>query len=377
MSSGARPPGADEVSDAERRRGIELVLDQRPEIDLDDLQRILAKVGIEVDTDTLVADLDALGFDVDDPIDDDVPEIDLEDPTEDEVGDEHDAFADRPSFLSPPPRSDDEDDEDDDGPGDGAWSRQSLLIAAGVVVLVIVVAVFLAGGGDDGGDDETTDGPTTTQTATAGGDGGATTAGPTEPVEVAPVGPGSDPALEVPETRTDDFERGEIGDFPDVATWELLSGEWANTDGNLDATGVPEDGFAVAAIDVGSGDVRAQVQVDRRASRSGIAFRIVDERNFFVWTTVPEYATNLLFQVVDGEATPVADSGLTATGDGLPALGINLVGTKAELLNDGVVVATYEGLPAAEGPSTRIGVAALTAEEGLPLFDEFKVLLPA
>jgi hypothetical protein len=179
----------------------------------------------------------------------------------------------------------------------------------------------------------------------------------------------------VPETRTDDFERGEIGDFPDVATWELLSGEWANTDGNLDVTSVPEDAAAVAAIDVGRGDVRAQVQIDRRASRSGIAFRIVDDRNFLLWCTVPEYATNILFHVVDGEATPIADSGLTATGDGLPALGINLVGTTAELLNDGVVVATYEELPPADG-ATRIGVAALTAEEGLPLFDEVKVLTP-
>jgi hypothetical protein len=296
VTRGVRPQGAEEVSVGERRRGIELVLDRQPEIDLDELQRILARVGIVVDTDTLVEDLDALGFDVDDDPTEAVPEPsagptlekatdedeeadDDEDPeaapadveaagADDEAAgadDEADAFADpaaerRPSFVLPPPGAD-----DDEAPAEGSWSRQSMMVAAAVVVVVIIVAVFLAGGSDDDGEDTATGDDGTTETVQAGGPEATPTA-PTEPVRVAPEGPGSDPALDGPETRTDDFERGEIGDFPDVGTWELLSGEWANTDGNLDVTGVPDESAAVAAVDVGSADVRAQVQVDRRAS---------------------------------------------------------------------------------------------------------------
>lgn len=378
-----RAEGADapiEVSTAERRRGIELVLDRQPEIDLDELQRILAKVGIVVDTDTLVGDLDALGYDVDDDTagapGEESPVVVAEDGRDDE--DDVDAFADRrPSFAAPPPRDGADDDDDDDLDDEGTWTRQSLLIAGAVVLVVIVVAVFLAtaGGDDDDGEDTTTGGGSDAPATAQAGSADATTTGPTEPVRVAPVGPGSDPALDVPETRTDDFERGEVGDFPDIATWELLSGDWTNTDGNLDLTAAPTDGPAVAGFDVGSGDVRAQVQVDRRASRSGLAFRIVDDRNFFVWATVPEYATTILFHVVDGEAQPVADSGLTQTGDGLPALGVNLVGDRAELFHDGVVVATYDGIGPADG-ATRIGVAALPGTSELPLFDEYEVLTP-
>jgi hypothetical protein len=382
-----RPQGAGEVTAAERRRGIALVLDRQPEIDLDELQRILGRVGITVDTATLLEDLDALGYDVDD----EEPEEDgrADDPAgipgpdrvvleEDERGGlgEVDAFADEePRPRRAPIGGDDEGDEED-APDDGVWSRQSLVIAAAVVVVVIIVAVFLAGGNDDDGT-ETTDGGTGSDLATAGGGAaGETTAptGPTEPVVVAPVGPGSDPALEVPETRTDDFERGDIGDFPDVGTYEVLGGEWTNTDGNLDLAAAA-DPIALIAVDPGVGDLRAQVQVDRRASRSGLAFRIVDAENFFVWTTVPEFATNILFQVVDGEAERIADSGLTTTGDGLPALGINITGTTVELLNDGVVVATYDGLPPADG-ATRIGLAALDESDALPLFDELKILTP-
>lgn len=387
MTRGVRPHGADEVSDAERRRGIALVLDRQPEIDLDELQRILGRVGIHVDTDTLLADLDALGFDVDDdplldePVEPAAAPPSLakagDEPTGDEDDDEVDAFADpapagRPSFLgASAPADRDEDDDADEHGHDGTWSRQSLLIAAAVVVVVILVAVFLAGGSDDG-DDTTAGGDSTGETLQAGGSTAPT--GPTEPVRVAPVGPGSDPALDVPETRTDDFERGELGDFPNVGTYEVLAGEWTNTDGNLDLT-APADPTAVVAVDPGVGDLRAQVQVDRRASRSGLAFRIVDAENFYVWTTVPEFATNILFQVVDGEATGVADSGLTTTGDGLPSLGINIVGTSVELLNDGVVVATYDQLPPPDG-ATRIGLAALDESDALPLFDELKLLTP-
>lgn len=340
--------GPIEVGAAERRRGIELVLDRQPEIDLDELQRLLGRVGIEVDTGTLVDDLDALGYEVDeDPPDPVAPTVDGPPPT-----------------LEPAARS------IEDG-GSRSWP----MLAVAALVVVAVVAVFVLGGD---GDAELTDASAATAetvTVRGGTTPASTEATEPEPVEVAPAGPGSDPALEEAGTRTDDFERSDVGDFPDVGPWEVLAGEWANTDGNLDVTARPDGGAAVIGVDVGTGDVRAQVQIDRRASRSGLAFRIVDGENFFVWAYVPEFATNLLFEVVDGTPRAVANSGLTPTGDGLPALGINIVGDQVELLNDGVVVATYDGLPAAEG-ATRIGAAALSGVADLPLFDEYRVRTP-
>jgi hypothetical protein len=324
------------VTPEERRRGIELIMDERPGADLDELQRLLGEVGVEVDEATLVGDLDALGYEVDD-------------------------------VAPPAPVA-------GDGNGTVGWARSRrdgvvVLLVAVAVLIVITVVLFV---GDDEGDPVAT-GITEAPLAQAGGASDST--GTTGEVPVAPEGPGSDPALDAPETLTDDFERGDIGDFPGVATWELVRGYWANTDGNLEPLGPPDEGAVVAAVDVGSGDVRAQVQIDRPASRAGLAFRIVDEGNLFVWAPVPEMGTIVLFEVVDGEAMPVSESGYAPPGDGMPALGINLVGDRAELLRDGVVIATYEGLPPADG-ATRIGVALLAGGEGLPLFDELRVLVP-
>ncbi|HEU5150515.1 MAG TPA: hypothetical protein VFU19_08460 [Iamia sp.] len=331
----------------ERRRGIALVMETRPEIDLDELQRLLARAGVEVDVDTLVDDLEALGYEVDDEVTPGpVP------PTIDPVDDG--------SY----------DDDGDEEPAGGA-GRWAVLGLAAVVVVVALVALVVGLGRDD---DEPAleEAPPGTEMLE---DGAADTT--TEPPRVAPEGPGRDPALEVPEALTDDFERAGIGDFPGVSTWELLSGEWANTDGNLDLVALSDEGVAVAAVDPGSGDVRAEVQVDRPGTRAGLAFRIADEDDFLLWAPMPEEGTIILFEVVEGEATPLVDSGITAPDDGMPALGVNLVGERAELLRDGAVVATYDGVaPAEEGTTTRIGVGALRDGEGLPLFDELRVLVP-
>ncbi|HEV7721225.1 MAG TPA: hypothetical protein VGO60_08070 [Iamia sp.] len=365
------------MTEEERRRGIEMVLDHRPAIDLGELQALLAKAGVEVDASTLVEDLDALGYDVDDePVDDD-EEPDAEDEELEDDGEDEVAFVDLAKPVGDVELDEVEDvaPDDDDGarPGRGLGTMV-VLGAAAVVLLVILVVVLVSGDGDDdGADDLAVTVPEDTRVAQAGGD--TTAPGTTAPPRIAPEGPGSDPALDVPETVTDDFERVDIGDFPGMATWELLSGDWANTDGNLEVLDVPEDGLAVAAFAVDSGDVRAQVQVDRPAARAGIAFRIVDEANLYLWAPVPEIGSIILYEVVDGEATPVADAGFVEPGDGMPALGINLIGDRAELLRDGVVVSTYDSLAPAEDP-TRIGVAVLDGGEGLPLFDEYRVLTP-
>jgi len=377
------------MTEEERRRGIEMVLDHRPAIDLGELQALLAKAGVEVDATTLVEDLDALGYDVDDePV-----EPDAEDDGIDEVETPEDEDAD--ADVEAAGNDDDEvvepagpaivpqDDRDvaaapagDEGGRPGRrLGTMVVLGAAAVVLLVILVIVFVSDGDGDGGNDLTATEPGDTSVVEAGGDTSAPDSIDTTPPPIAPEGPGSDPALDVPETVTDDFERADIGDFPGMATWELLSGDWANTDGNLEVLGVPTDGLAVAALEVDSADIRAQVQVDRPASRAGIAFRIVDEANMYLWAPVPEIGSIILYEVVDGVATGVADAGFVEPGDGMPALGINLVGERAELLRDGVVVATFDSLPPAEDP-TRIGVAVLDGGEGLPLFDELRVLTP-
>lgn len=346
----------------ERRRGIEVVLDERPELDLDELQDLLARAGVAVDEATLVEDLDILGYDVDDVTAAPVEAADLHE-------DADDGAAAAP--LGAPLDADAHVDRQDDAVA-GARPRAVLVMVAAAMVLVVIAIVMIVGGGDEDTDDPVATADDT-EVARAGGD--TDTTGPTEPVEVAPVGPGSDPALDVPETLTDDFERSDIGDFPGVSTWELLRGYFANTDGNLDVLGPPDDGVVVAAVDVGSEDVRAQVSIDRPASRAGLAFRIVDEQNMFVWARVPEVGSIVLYEVVDGLPEPVASSGYVPDGDGMPVLGINVVEDSVELLHEGVVVATYDDLPPAEG-TTRIGLALLAGGEGLPLFDELRVLTP-
>ncbi|CAN5484722.1 hypothetical protein BH24ACT4_BH24ACT4_16700 [soil metagenome] len=354
-------PNSDAV---ERRRAIEVVLERRPDVDLNELADIMSELGTPVDEATLVSDLDALGFEVDAAHGDDNDAI----RRSDGAGMAGSADAAGPSFKGPADAFDDMPDRD--GRFDIRSVNPTVLVAVGVlVVALIVVAVLTLGGGDDGDDDVATDGSTTT----AAEDGDPEPTESTEP-RLATQGEGLDPALEAEGVVLDDFQREGpgLGEVPGLGAWDVLTGTWELTDGQVKGSGEDEEAGNLAVFDPGSGDVRAQVELPGRTNGSGIAFRVKDADNYFAWVTAPLYGTLGLVEVEDGNRTTLLDSGLATTGDGMPALGINLEGSKVELLFDGAVTATYDELPSAED---RQGLG-LTTARGMEVatFDDLRIL---
>jgi len=234
-------------------------------------------------------------------------------------------------------------------------------------VLALVVAGFLAFGGDDEGDVSADGGSRSERSST-------TEETTTTELREATRGDGLDPELDSDGVLIDDFEREgpDLGDFPGGARWEVLAGEWSIADGRIGGAGSEDEAGNLTVFDPGAGDVRAQVEITRRANGAGIAFRVEDEDNYYAWATAPDYGTLVLIQVADGERTVLLDAGLASTGDGMPALGINLTGTKVELLFDGAVTETYDELPPAEGRE-RIGLTVARVDQ-IATFDDFRVL---
>lgn len=354
-----------------RRRAIEVVLERRPDIDLAELGEILAELGSPADEATLVADLDALGYEVDPP--EDGAEAPAP-PVEDRPGPRGRAADGGPRFVPP----------DDDAfagapPREGGprlrGANPTVLVAAGVLVVALVVAAVLALGGDDAGDD--------------GGDGDDVVAVSTNPTSttapeatlgedprVAARGDGLDPALAGEGVVLDDFERPgpDLGEVPGVGPWEVLAGDWAIEEGQVTGAGAESEPGNLVAFDPGSADVRMQVELRGRTNGSGIAFRVADVDNYWAWVTAPEFGTIGLVEVADGERRTVFDAGLAVTEDGMPALGINLTGTQVELLFDGAVAATYDQLPPAEGRQ-RVGLTMARGDE-VAIFDDVRLLVP-
>ncbi len=359
----------------ERRRAIEVVLERRPEVDLQELGEIMAELGTPVDEATLVSDLDALGFEVADTDDAEgagVAGADARPATPPEPS----PAADGPSFRRPEGAAPAATDAFDAGSGGGGGFdlrrlNPTVLVAAGVLVVALVVAAVLIIGGDDGGDDVSSGGATTT-TGAGGEDGGepGTTAEP----KIATRGDGSDPALAVEGTILDDFEREgpDMGELPGVGPWEVLAGQWTLADGKVSGSGAEAEPGNLVVVDGGPGDVRMQVEVVGRTNGSGIAFRVADADNYFAWVTAPYYGTIGLVEVVDGERRTLFDAGLAVTEDGMPAMGIHLTGNRVELLFDGAVTATYDELPDAEGRE-RVGLTMARGDE-TAVFDDVRLL---
>ncbi|HXH56156.1 hypothetical protein [Iamia sp.] len=360
----------------ERRRAIEMVLERRPDMDFEELLDILGELGIETDEPTLVADLNALGYDVDeaDTAEDAQDPADVAmvagataggreaapsgavrpDPAPSATGPSAlggtDAFADGPEPVAA------------QGRGFARSANPTVVVAVAVVVVALLIAGFLAlSGGDDDetaaeeGDDPTAEAPPTTAAV---------------PQRVAPAGPGSDPALAGDELRGDDFEREGpgLGDFPGVGPWEALGGEWQLAEGRVSLTGPSQEVGNVVVFDSANADVRAQVLLVSPTNTSGLAFRVQDEGDFYLWGTAPEFGSIALSHVVDGVSEVLVDSGLADSGGGMPTLGIHIVGSTVELLHEGVVAGTYDDLPPAEG-RTRIGLG-MAAGDGNPVFDD-------
>jgi hypothetical protein len=313
---GVNAPGDAAELTEKRRQLVSLSLERRPSLTLDRLRAVLVSFNLDADDETLVADLDSIGYDI-------------ADGTVIRRGDREYAGEER------------DDIHEDDEPQRGALGSRSreAAIAAAVLVAVIVIGLVLLLPRDDGGTDLAADG-TTEPTAK-------------QDTPVAPAGPGSDPKLAAATDR-DDFNRpdGPLGDdwVPVRGTWSIVNGEATVERGDEQLT--------LATFELGTSDVRAQVTVPNASKASGLAFRIVDDANYWLWTIAPDFATFTLTRVEDGKPTVIGNSGITITRPGA-TLGINATGTTVELLANGAVVKKVEDDTAA--PGTQIGLATIGA----------------
>lgn len=321
------------VGVAGRRRVIDLALTRRPDMDLDELHGVLGRLGIAVDDATLLADLDALGFEVDEPP----------------------AGGAAPA-AGPAPGS---------GPGGGddesRLRRYAPIAVALVVALVVLVgAVWLLGrGGDD-------DGPSYGAGSQPVPLDDASTTTTTEAPATAPLGPGPDPALVEPDLAFDfDDDAPGLEPLPDGAEWDVSGGSFTVAGGDATSS-APVSAPVLATFQMASPDGRVQVTLPRADEGAALAFRR-DGDTWFAWAVEPGRSTVVLYQVTGSQVTEVLDSGTTEISEGM-TIGINVIGTGAELLANGAVVASYDQV----GEGFGVGVAAMT--EGVPArFDDLLV----
>ena len=250
----------------------------------------------------------------------------------------------------------------------------TVAVAAAVLIVALVVAALLTvGGKGDSKAGAPTDGPAET---TPGGS--TTTPDPVESgqpryVTITRQGPGSDLALVTTRAKVDDFSGGpDLGSFPGFGKWDVLSGSWRTQDGQLTVEGSPTRTNLLVAFDPDSVDVRVQVDVPRRTSGSGIAFRVKDARNYLAWTTVPQLGAVSLVRVVDGKQTVLLGASGATVSAGVLTLGIHLTNAGVDLLYKGAVVANYPDLPTTPA-GTHIGLVTSEAK-AVAAFDNFRLL---
>ncbi len=313
------------TGDAARRRVIDLALARRPEMDLDELHRVLVSLGIEVDTDTLLADLDALGFDVDD------------EPTA----------------------------EGGDGGDDGGLAWYAPVLLAVVAAVAVLIAAFLVLG-DDGDDPLPTGGTVDAGDANLGS-GSDPASAPAAPSTVAPSDLGEDPDLVEPDLAFL-FDDGPpaLAPLPDGGEWTVVGGEVDVVDGRA-VTTTPTDGPVLATFAMDDPDARVQVTLPEASEGAGLAFRLDDDGTHFEWVATPTSSTVTLYQVTEGGRAAILDSGTIVVGPGV-TLGLNMIGPGVELFANGVVVATYDQV----GEGAGLGLVA--SSPGVPgVFDDLLV----
>ncbi|WCO66466.1 hypothetical protein PO878_18365 [Iamia majanohamensis] len=319
---------------AARRRVVDLAVTRRPDITLDELHHVLGRLGIDVAPDVLLADLDALGFEVDE-------ESEVVEEDQDQV-----AGADGTDAEGAP--------GDEGRPGRGRlvpvlWGVAALLALAAVVVAVVGLLRD-----DDGG----------------GGDGEATRSTATSPevitFETTPDGEVvlGDLAPDVSLTFDDD---GPLPDPGGEAEWSPGRGIWLASEG-VARSGPPGEDESVTFFAAPGPDLDARVTLPTASPGAGLAFRLLDDGNYLAWVLGPEGSGARLVRVTDAQQTVVEE--VDATVGSPVVLGVRARGAELELLVDGEVVATVED----DGPTDRVGVglAALGTDEP-PALDDLQV----
>jgi hypothetical protein len=360
MPERRRADGAEAVvaSDEDRKRVIDLALARRPDMELDELHGVLARLGIDVDTDTLVADLDALGYEVED------------EPGGATAADAGPTPGDGPRFTAPP----DDDAFDDalaaevrDLDGDGGLQRYAPVMVAVAAALAVLVAAFLVLGGDDDDPAATGAGPSTVPTGQGANAGAGSAPVAAGPPRVAPSGPGPDPALVEPDVAFPfDTDGATLPPPPDGGEWTVTGGDVEVTGGRAVST-APGDVPVLATFPMATPDARVQVTLPEASEGAGLAFRLDDSGTYYAWVVAPPYSTVNLYEVTDGEQESVLNSGITVVKPGV-TLGLNLIGSGVELFANGVVVATFA--EAGDG----VGLGLVATSKGVPgVFDDLLV----
>lgn len=328
-----------------RRRVIQVALERRPNMELQELRRALVRVGIDVDAETLVADLGAIGH---------VLRIV---PT----GEPHRREA--PRTQAP----------DADGaasrPPAPAGDRESLLrrLRPGPLLVVAVVAfVLLVAGVLVLGDDEAPTADTGPIPTTVPAEESVDPPETTDPV--APAEPADDPGLTEPDIALGfDVDSAVLPPPSEDVPWTAFAGDFEVVDGQAASTG-PE-AMAVATFPVPGSDTRAQVTLPTAGGGVGLAF-LTGDGETYAWVARPDESAVVLHRLGGAQPEVVLDAPLPAVPPGL-RVGVNAVGPRVELLANGAVVATSDEL----GPVSAVGLAAIDGD-GPGLFDDLLVQYP-
>jgi hypothetical protein len=117
--------------------------------------------------------------------------------------------------------------------------------------------------------------------------------------------------------------------------WTAVTGTWARGNGLGYLARPSSSGISVAVIEMGASDGLVQATQATAGASAGLAFRYVDNSNYWWIESRPESGTWLLEKLVDGKDTVIGDIGPTRTDAGT-TLSVLLRGSTIEVLVDGI-----------------------------------------
>ena len=165
----------------------------------------------------------------------------------------------------------------------------------------------------------------------------------------------------------DDFDRVVADGLGTTSTgeqWKVHSGGWAVRDRSAILETRARRGPSIATVDPGA--IGGTVEVGMRSVRSGVglAFRCRDERNCWIVTASPGFATWNIDRIVDGRSTRVGNIGLSDTAAGT-MVAVQSIGSEITVYVDGYSVWKHRdpvladargvGLAAAPGVDAALG----------------------
>lgn len=148
-------------------------------------------------------------------------------------------------------------------------------------------------------------------------------------------------------------------DAAGLATWTRGAGDWSISDGTVRVAHDRRRPIA-AYRDVGTTDLSASVTLPTPVVGAGLAFRVVDDRNFWLWSPALAPGSFTLVHVEDAFPRVVASSMANPDASGAAVtISIHAAGPRLELLVDGnVVLIATDDHPAGAGAG--LGVRAVT-----------------